>query len=48
MSLSGVCPVDPLTPQQSEAIKKLVYYQDRFESPSPADVAKITVCILES
>jgi len=34
--------IKSLTPAQEETIKKLVYYQEEFESPSEDDVKKIT------
>ena len=36
--------IKPLTNPQDEMIKKLVYFQEEFESPSEEDVKKITVC----
>lgn len=35
----------PLTNPQDEMIKKLVYFQEEFESPSEEDVKKITVSL---
>lgn len=35
--------IKPLTHTQEEMIKKLVYFQEEFESPSEEDVKKITV-----
>jgi len=34
--------ITPLSPQQEEMVKKLVYFQEEFESPSEEDVKKIT------
>lgn len=38
--------VKPLTADQENMIKKLVFYQEEFESPSDEDVKKITVSLL--
>ena len=38
--------IKPLTNPQDEMIKKLVYFQEEFESPSEEDVKKITVLSL--
>lgn len=38
--------VNPLTQHQEDMIKKLVFYQEEFESPSEDDVKKITVCTI--
>ncbi len=38
--------IKSLTAPQEEMIKKLVYFQEEFESPSEDDVKKITVCFI--
>lgn len=38
--------IKQLSPDQEEMIKKLVYFQEEFESPSDEDVKKITVGFL--
>lgn len=35
--------IKPLSPQQEDIIKQLVYYQDLHESPSETDVKRVTV-----
>lgn len=37
--------IRPLTEQQEQIIKQLVYWQDLYESPSEDDIRKITVSI---
>lgn len=38
--------VKPLTQNQEDMIKKLVYFQEEFESPQEEDVKKITVSLI--
>lgn len=40
--------VKQLSPQQEEIIKQLVYFQDVHESPSEADIKRITVSIVNT